>query len=158
MDHGHHNHQSIDVNEKQPSHSKLAISATVHCLIGCGLGEVAGMIIGTGFSFSNANTVILAVILGFVFGFILGMRPLLKAGFGFGRAFRQVLITEGLSIAVMETAEVLIQLYTPGVMQAHFHEPVFWIGMAVSLISGFLAAYPVNYYMIKRGIHHRHQK
>jgi uncharacterized membrane protein len=84
------------------------------------------------------------------------MRPLLKAGFGFRRAFRQVLIAEGLSIAMMEAAEVLTEVYVPGVMQAHLHEPVFWAGMALALVAGFLAAYPVNYFMIRRGIRHQH--
>jgi putative flippase GtrA len=156
MNHAHHHHHRVEHKENQPSHAKLAVSATVHCLIGCGLGEVAGMIIGTALSFNNTNTIILAVILGFVFGFILGMRPLLKAGFTFKKAFRQVLIAEGLSIVVMETAEVLIEVFIPGVMQAHIHEPIFWIGMLLALIAGFLAAYPVNYYMIKRGIKHQH--
>jgi len=156
MQHDHHNHQRVEDKEIQQSHSKLALSATIHCLIGCGLGEVAGMIIGTALSFNNTNTIILAVTLGFVFGFILGMRPLLKAGFNYSRAFKQVLIAEGLSIAVMETAEVLIEVYTPGVMQAHLHEPIFWIGMTLALFAGFLAAFPVNYYMIKRGVGHQH--
>ena len=156
MDHDHHNHPHIDNKENHQSYSKLAFSATVHCLIGCGLGEVAGMIIGTALSFNNTNTIILAVILGFVFGFILGMRPLLKAGFTYRRAFELVLITEGLSIAVMEAAEVLAEVYIPGVMQAHLHEPIFWIGMVLALIAGFIAAYPVNYIMIKRGIKHQH--
>jgi hypothetical protein len=156
MNHDHHSHHRVDKKEIQPSHSKLAVSATIHCLIGCGLGEVVGMIIGTALSFSNTITIILAVILGFVFGFILGMRPLIKAGFAFGRAFKQVLIAEGLSIVVMETAEVLTEVYVPGVMQAHLHEPVFWTGMFLALIAGFLAAYPVNYFMIKRGVKHQH--
>lgn len=156
MDHAHHSHHVVDNKENRQSHSKLAVSATVHCLIGCGLGEVAGMVIGTALSFNNTNTIILAVSLGFVFGFLLGMRPLLKAGFTYKRAFRQVLIAEGLSIAVMETAEVLIEVYTPGVMQAHLHEPIFWIGMTLALVAGFLAAFPVNYIMIKRGVKHQH--
>jgi hypothetical protein len=156
MNHDHHHHHRVDYNENQQSHSKLAISATIHCLLGCGIGEVAGMIIGTALSFNNTHTIILAVILGFVFGFILGMRPLLKAGFTRKRAFKQVFIAEGLSIAVMEAAEVLTEVHVPGVMQAHLHQPIFWIGMLLSLIVGFIAAYPVNYFMIKRGIRHQH--
>lgn len=156
MKHDHPNQHRVDNKVNQPSHSKLAVSATVHCLIGCGLGEVSGMIIGTALSFSNINTIILAVLLGFLFGFIFGMRPLIKAGFAYKRAFKQVLITEGLSIAVMETAEVLTEVYMPGVMQAHLHEPIFWIGMILALIAGFIAAYPVNYYMIKPGVKHHH--
>jgi hypothetical protein len=156
MDHALHNHHGLENKENRQSHSRLAVSATVHCLIGCGLGEVAGMIIGTALSFNNTSMIILAVVLGFVFGFILGIRPLLKAGFTYKRAFKQVLIAEGLSIAVMESAEVLTEVYIPGVMQAHLHEPIFWIGMVLALIAGFLAAYPVNFYMIKRGIKHQH--
>ena len=156
MNHDHNNHHHVDNKESQQSHSKLAFSATVHCLIGCGFGEVAGMIFGTALSFSNTNTIILAIILGFIFGFILGMQPLLKAGFTFIGAFKLVMITEGLSIAVMEAAEVLAEVYIPGVMQAHLHEPIFWIGMVLALIAGFIAAYPVNYIMIKRGIKHQH--
>jgi len=156
MQHNHHSNNHGEIKIAKQLNLKLAISATIHCLIGCGIGEVAGMIIGTGLAFSNTQTIILAVVLGFIFGFILGMRPLLTAGFTFIGAFKQVLIAEGLSIAVMETAEVLTEVYFPGVMQAHLHDPIFWLGMLLALIAGFLAAFPVNYYMIKSGIKHQH--
>ena len=134
----------------------LAMSATIHCLVGCGLGEVAGVILGTAMAWSNVRTLVVAVVLGFVFGFILGLIPLLRAGFRFGRALRQVLIAEGLSIAVMETAEVLVEVYTPGVMEAGLGDLRFWLGMLLALIAGFAAAYPVNYFMIGRGVRHAH--
>ena len=94
--------------------------------------------------------------MGFVFGFILGMWPLLKAGFPFRRAVKQVFIAEGLSIAVMETAEVLTEVYVPGVMESGLNAPIFWIGMILALIAGFLAAFPVNFIMVKQGIKHQH--
>jgi hypothetical protein len=124
--------------------------------LGCGIGEVVGIIIGTSLNMSNVNTLILAVVLGFIFGFILGLKPLLKAGFYFKKAFKMVLIAEGLSIAVMETAEVLIEVYTPGVMEASLLSWVFWGGMLLALIAGFIAAYPINYYLIGKGIRHQH--
>ena len=74
------------------SHLSLAHSATLHCLLGCGIGEVIGVIIGTALGLSKLDTIVLALILGFVFGFIFGMRPLLRAGFDFSRALRQVLL------------------------------------------------------------------
>ena len=155
MKHEEHHHHS-QAEGYNPSDTKLALSATLHCLVGCGLGEVVGMIIGRGIGMTNINTIVLAVSLGFVFGFILGMRPLLKAGYSYRRAIKQVFIAEGLSIAAMETAEVLAEVYIPGVMEASLKEPIFWIGMILALIAGFLAAFPVNYIMVKRGIRHQH--
>ncbi len=134
----------------------LATSATLHCLLGCGLGEVAGMTIGTALSLSNLQTMILAIVLGFVLGFAFGLIPLLRARFSFKQAAKQVLIAEGLSIAVMEAAEVLVQVYTPGVMDAHLSDPIYWIGMALALIAGFVAAFPVNFILVKRGVRHQH--
>ena len=139
-----------------PSTWRLAISATWHCLIGCGLGEIAGMIISTALHFGNTASIVTALALGFVGGMVLGIRPWLKAGFIFWKAFKQVLYVEGLSIAMMETAEVLTEVYTPGVMQAHLDKPIFWIGMALALMAGFVAALPVNYVLAKRGVRHAH--
>ena len=151
--HDHHEGQHV-INRRQQLN--LAHSATLHCLLGCGIGEVAGVIIGTALGLSNLVTLVLAVILGFVFGFILGMRPLLRAGFGFRRAIRQVFIIEGLSIAAMEAAEVLVQVYTPGVMDAGLNSYIFWLGMGFALAAGYAVAFPVNYFLVGKGIRHNH--
>ncbi|HSH00761.1 MAG TPA: DUF4396 domain-containing protein [candidate division Zixibacteria bacterium] len=154
----HHNHHHV-VPSDQPTQRekvKLATSATAHCLLGCGIGEVVGVIIGTAAALSNMQTMTLAVILGFVFGFALGVVPLLRAGYTLKRAMRQVLIAEGLSIVVMETAEVLVQVYSPGVMEAGLSDWLFWGGMALALVAGFAAAFPVNYVMVGRGLRHVH--
>ena len=163
MTHSHHQHQHQHSHTHEPVPSKpapstwkLAVSATLHCLLGCGVGEVLGMIISTALHFSNTASIITAIILGFIGGMVLGIRPWLRAGLDFGKAFKQVLYVEGLSIAVMEAAQVLTEIYTPGVMQAHLHEPIFWIGMLLALIAGFLAALPVNYVLAKRGVRHAH--
>ncbi len=157
--HQHHNSPAQILPEKrisEPSGFRLAFSATVHCLLGCGLGEIAGVIIGTMLGWANMPTMLLAILLGFVFGFLLGMRPLLQAGFSLKKAFRTVLIAEGLSIAVMETAEALTEIYTPGVMQAGLDDGIFWLGMLFALTMGFVAAFPVNIWLIKRGVRHQH--
>ncbi|MDX2048045.1 MAG: DUF4396 domain-containing protein [Chitinophagaceae bacterium] len=151
---GHHKHAAVI--SKKEGIMKLAVSATLHCLLGCGIGEVAGMIIATYLGWSMIDSVILAVSLGFVFGFALGIIPLIKKGFSFSRSFKIVLVAEGLSIAVMETFEVLTQAAIPGVMEAGLKDGIFWLGMAAALIVGFIAALPVNYYMIKRGVRHQH--
>ncbi len=115
-----------------------------------------GMIIGVALASSNVATLVLAVALGFVFGFAFGLIPLLRAGFEWGRAIKQVLIADVLSIVVMETAEVLIQVYTPGVMEAGLGAPIFWFGMLLALAAGFVAAFPVNYLLVGKGIRHHH--
>ncbi len=115
-----------------------------------------GVIIGTALDLPNLKTLVLAVILGFVFGFILGLRPLLRAGFDFASAIHQVFIAESLSIAVMEATEVLVQVYTPGVMDAGLSSWVFWLGMTLALAAGYLAAFPVNYILVGKGIRHIH--
>ena len=145
----HHDHEPVN-------NAKLAASATFHCLLGCGLGEVVGMVLATMIGLGNVQSITLAVILGFVFGFFLGLRPLLKANLPFSHAFKQILVAEGLSIAVMETAEVMAEVYTPGVMSAGLGEGIFWLGMCFALIAGFVAAYPVNYVLVKRGVRHCH--
>ena len=114
------------------------------------------MVIGVAIGLSAVATLVLAVVLGFVFGFALGLIPLLRAGFSWSWAIRQVLVAEGLSIVIMETAEVLVEVYTPGVMQAGLSSPIFWGGMLLALAAGFLAAWPVNYWLVGKGIRHIH--
>jgi hypothetical protein len=151
----HHHHHSAETAEPI-NHLALAFSATVHCLIGCGIGEVVGMIVSAFLGLDNITSIIVAILLGFVFGLVLGIRPWLKAGYRLSSALVQVLIAEGLSIAVMEAAEAVVEINTPGVMAAHPTEGIFWLGMLLALIAGFAAAFPVNLLLVKRGVRHKH--
>jgi len=151
--HDHSDNAHLPDNASQLS---LAHSATWHCLMGCGLGEVLGVIIGTALELPIVHTMVLAIVLGFVFGFIFGLRPLLRAGFDFSRALRQVFIAETLSIVVMEATQVLVQVFTPGVMQAGLLSWIFWLGMGLALVAGYIAAFPVNYVLVGKGIRHVH--
>jgi hypothetical protein len=161
--HSHETHQStpeIKSNVRQDSSRKeifkLALSATFHCLIGCGLGEVTGMIISAAIGLNNLNSILLSVLLGFIGGLGFGIIPLKRNGFTFNTALKTVIIGEGLSIVVMSAFEVLTELSIPGVMTAHLTDAIFWIGMFAALIVGFIAALPVNYVFVKRGIRHLH--
>ncbi len=148
---------ATEARETSPaSNLRLAVTATLHCLLGCGLGEIAGFILGTALGLGMWESMALAMSMGFVFGFALGIIPLLRAGFGFSAAFRMILISEGLSIAVMESAEALVQVYTPGVMEAGLGDAIFWYGMGFALVAGFVAALPINWLLIRRGIRHQH--
>lgn len=156
MQHSHHISEHQHEDKKKKSTFSLALSATFHCLIGCGIGEVAGMIIATAIGLNTLHSILLSVTLGFIAGMALGVLPLKKSGFSLRRALKTVIVGEGLSIAVMETFEVAAELAIPGVMSAHLTDSIFWIGMAAALVAGFIAAFPVNYIFIKRGIGHQH--
>lgn len=134
----------------------MATQATLHCLMGCGLGEVVGMIIATAIGLAAVPSIVLAVSLGAIFGIVLGLRPWIKDGYDFKSALKKVIVAEGASIVVMETAEVLAEVYIPGVMSAGFGDVIFWVGMALALTAGFIAAWPVNYFLAKRGVGHKH--
>ena len=115
-----------------------------------------GDTIGTLLNLSNAGTIALALLAGLIGGFALGVRPYRKRGIAWPAAIRQVAITEGLSIAVMETAEALIEVFTPGLMAATVLQPFYWFGMMLALVAGFLAAWPVNFVLTRRGVRHIH--
>ncbi|MDD9954181.1 MAG: DUF4396 domain-containing protein [Candidatus Woesearchaeota archaeon] len=134
------------------SYYKLAASTTAHCLLGCGLGEVVGVLIGVSLGWATWQSITLGVSLGFVFGFFLGILPLKKRGKTVKEAFKIIALGEVISISVMEATEVLIQIYTPGVMDAGFSDPILWFGMLLALTGGYIAAYPVNLLMIKKGV------
>ena len=138
------------------NNARLAFSATLHCLTGCGIGEVIGVILGVVLGLSALVSITIGVIFGFILGFLLGIIPLIKAGKDLTEAFKIIFISEFISIAVMETAEALIEVYTPGVMTAGLSSPIFWLGMLLSLTGGFVAAFPVNYILVKRGVRHHH--
>ena len=146
MDHG--------TGATAPSLNRLAFSATVHCLTGCGIGEVLGFVIGTGLGFSDLATIALAVGLAFVFGYALTLRPLSRAAMSLGAATRLALAADTLSIVVMEIVDNGVIVLIPGAMEAGLSDPLFWGSLALALAIAFVAAYPVNYWLITRGRGH----
>jgi hypothetical protein len=134
--------------------NRLALSATLHCLTGCGIGEVLGLAIGTALGWTTAASIALAVGLAFFFGYALAMRPLLAAGLGLGQALRLALASDTISIAVMELIDNAIMLAIPGAMDAHLTDPLFWGSLAVALSLAFVATFPVNRWLISRGQGH----
>ena len=143
--HGHHNVGSVN---------RMAISATLHCLTGCAIGEIVGLILGTALGLSNFVTIALAVTLAFVFGYFLSTLPLLKAGLAFGAALSVVLAADTLSILTMEVVDNLVMVLIPGAMNAGLVNPIFWVGMMIALTAAFFAAYPVNRVLLQRGKGH----
>jgi hypothetical protein len=132
----------------------MTVSATLHCLTGCAIGEVLGLIIGTAFGLGTGITILIATALAFVFGFTLSTLPLRKAGIGLVAALSVVAAADTLSIATMEVTDNLVMSVIPGAMNADLVDPIFWVGMPIALTAAFFAALPVNKYLLKRNKGH----
>jgi uncharacterized protein (DUF305 family) len=134
--------------------NRLALTATLHCLTGCGIGEVLGLVIAGWLGWGTVASITLAVGLAFVFGYALAMRPLLASGLSLGQALRLALAADTVSIVVMETIDNAMMLAIPGAMDAHLTDPFFWGSLAASLGLAFLVTFPVNRWVISRGQGH----
>lgn len=132
----------------------LAVSATLHCLTGCAIGEIVGMLVGTAAGLANGTTVALSIVLAFCFGYTLSTLPLLRSGMAAGAALKVVLAADTLSILTMEVVDNLVMLVIPGAMDAGLVNVVFWVGLMISLVVAFVAAYPVNRALLRRGRGH----
>ncbi|KOV82454.1 DUF4396 domain-containing protein [Nocardia sp. NRRL S-836] len=134
--------------------TRLAVSATLHCLTGCAIGEVLGMVIGTAFGWSNLPTVVLAIVLAFVFGYSLTIRPVLRSGLPLRAAIGVAFAADTVSIAVMEIVDNGVMLLVPGAMEAGLTNWLFWVSLAFSLAVAFVITVPVNRWLISRGKGH----
>jgi hypothetical protein len=133
---------------------RTAATATLHCLTGCAIGEVLGFVIGTAAGFSDLGTIMLAIGLAFVFGYALSMLPLLRAGLAIGVALSTALAADTLSILTMEIVDNLVIFVWPGAMEATLGDLLFWGSLGIALGIAFLAAWPLNYVLIRRGLGH----
>ncbi|MGH8750995.1 MAG: DUF4396 domain-containing protein, partial [Burkholderiales bacterium] len=126
--------------------------ATLHCLTGCAIGEWIGLVIGVCLGLNPWVTMALATVLGYVSGFTLGLWPLVKQGQSWGQAFKTIWLGEAISIAVMEIAMNFADYHMGGVQTASMLSAQFWLGYAVALPAGFLAAWPVNWWLLRSNV------
>jgi Domain of unknown function (DUF4396) len=139
---------------KGSSLNRLAFSATAHCLTGCAIGEVLGLVIGMALGWGTVATIALAVVLAFFFGYSLTMLPLLRSGLALATVLPLAFASDTLSITVMEIVDNLIILVIPGAMEAGLGSLLFWGSLAFALAVAFVAAFPVNRWLIARGKGH----
>jgi hypothetical protein len=142
------------MHNSPPSMVRLALSATLHCLTGCGIGEVLGLLLGTAFGWSDVATIVLAIVLAFVFGYGLTLRPLRAGGVDLARAAKMAFAADTLSITLMEIIDNAIILVIPGAMAAGLADPLFWGSLAFALAVAFAATFPLNLWLIRRGRGH----
>jgi hypothetical protein len=142
------------MHDDQQSLNRLAFSATVHCLTGCAIGEVLGMIIGTALGWGDLQTIALAVALAFLFGYTLTSLPLLRSGMALAAVVPIALASDTISITIMEIVDNAIMLLIPGAMEAGLTNFKFWGSLAFALLVAGAAAYPVNRWLLSRGKGH----
>jgi len=141
---------------QQPSASlnRMAADATTHCLTGCAIGEVLGLGAATQLGWSNEASIVLGIVLAYVFGYALTLRPLLRSGLALGAAMGVAFAADTISITVMEIVDNVVVLAIPGAMDAGLTNLLFWGSLAVSLAIAWVAAFPVNRWLLSRGLGH----
>jgi hypothetical protein len=133
---------------------RTAVSATLHCLTGCAIGEVLGMVLATWWGWSNGPSIALAIVLAFFFGYLLTGSSVIRAGMDLRTAVTVALAADTISILVMEIVDNLVILLVPGAMDAGLRDLLFWGSLALSLVVAFVVTVPVNRAMIARGKGH----
>jgi hypothetical protein len=134
--------------------NKTAASATLHCLTGCAIGEVLGMVATSALNMKAAPSILVSIILAFVFGYSLSMRPLIKHGLSLKRALNVALLADTASIFVMELVDNGVILAVPGAVHAGLATWLFWSSLLASLAAAFVCAFPLNRFLIARGKGH----
>ena len=142
--------------------NRLSVSATLHCMTGCVIGEIAGLVIGTALGWSDLATIALAISLAFLFGYTLTSLPLFRAGLTLGAVIPIALATDTVSITLMEAIENATMLLFPGAMEAGLDSLTFWGPMALGFAIAFPFAFLANRYLLQRGkghalVHQYHQ-
>jgi hypothetical protein len=134
--------------------NRLAVQATNHCLTGCGIGEVLGMVLATWWGWGDAASIALAVALAFFFGYLLTLVPLLRAGTALGAAIGIALVADTLSITTMEIVDNAVLVLWPGAMDAYLDDWLFWISLGIALAVAWGPTFLVNRALIRRGKGH----
>lgn len=154
MDAGAHAHHQHEMPTEGAALTAVSISATLHCLTGCAIGEIAGMAIGTAAGFSNLGTVVLSIALAFLFGYGLTSMPLLRAGLALSAVIPIALASDTLSITTMEIVDNAVVVAIPGAIDAGLNSLLFWGSLSFSLVLAGAFAVPVNRWLISRGKGH----
>lgn len=154
MSEQHHQHMPHSTEHPGKASWSTAASATLHCLTGCAIGEVLGLVIATALGWSAAPSIAVAVVLAFFFGYLLTLLPLRRAGVNWSAAIKLALAADTVSIIVMEIVDNGVMLVIPGAMNATLASGLFWGALALSLLVAFLVTTPINKWIIGRGKGH----
>lgn len=146
MSHAHH--------AARPDATRLALDATRHCLTGCAIGEIVGLLVSGALGLTTETSIVAGIVLAFVFGYSFTFVPLLRGGMALGRAVGVTAAADTISIVVMEAVDNLVVVFVPGAMAAGLGDPLFWGSLVLGLVIAFAVAFPVNRWLIARGRGH----
>ena len=152
--HDHHGRPQHGMTTSGPSLNRLAVTATLHCLTGCAIGEVLGLMIAMALGWGTAASIVLAILLAFVFGYGFTLVPLVQGGMTWAKAASVAFASDTVSIAVMELMDNAIMLLIPGAMAAGLTDGLFWGSLVLSFAVAFVVTVPVNRWLIARGRGH----
>jgi hypothetical protein len=149
-----HEHHAHHEHHHEGSLTRTAVQATLHCLTGCAIGEILGMVISTALGFGDVLSIVVSIALAFVFGYALTLRPVFAAGIAPRRALQLAFASDTLSITTMEIVDNGFIVLVPGALAAGLGDGLFWWSLLTSLVIAFVATVPVNRYLIARGKGH----
>jgi hypothetical protein len=144
----------MDHQHEPVSLTRSAVDATLHCLTGCAIGEILGMVLATALGWGNAASIAVSIVLAFCFGYAVTVGPVVRAGVPPRRAFRLALASDTVSITTMEVVDNGFILLVPGAIAAGLADGLFWWSLIVSLAIAFVLTVPVNRFLIARGRGH----
>ncbi len=136
--------------------TRSAIRHTLHCLLGCSIGEVLGMVLTTTLGWSNTINIVVSILLAFFFGYFLTSWSLYHKGLGLAEAVHAAIVTDTTSIISMEAVDNIFILLIPGAINANLSDSLFWLSLLASLVVAFILTVPVNRFLIARNPHHHH--
>jgi hypothetical protein len=144
----------MDHQHEPVSLTRSAVDATLHCLTGCAIGEILGMVLATALGWGNTASIAVSIVLAFCFGYAVTVGPVVRAGVPPRRAFRLALASDTVSITTMEIVDNGFILLVPGAIAAGLADGLFWWSLIVSLAIAFVLTVPVNRFLIARGRGH----
>jgi hypothetical protein len=147
-------HEHHGGGEEPVALTHSAVQATLHCLTGCAIGEVLGMVLATALGWGDTASIAVSVALAFFFGYALTFGPVLRAGAGFRRAAGVTFASDTVSITTMEIVDNAFIVIVPGALAAGLSDSLFWWSLGLSLVIAFVLTVPVNRWLIARGRGH----
>jgi hypothetical protein len=154
VEHVREHDEQWQAHARNTSLTRSAVQATLHCLTGCAIGEILGMVLATAFGWGNVASIFVSIVLAFFFGYCLTLRPVLRAGLPFRRAAKVAIASDTASITTMEIVDNAFIVVVPGALAAGLSDGLFWWSLLVSLVIAFVITVPVNRWLIARGRGH----